>query len=58
MLLVSLRYPELCKIIVVLHVRYTFIATGVRFHVIEPELMSRFTVRFIDTIIGSWVRLG
>jgi len=54
MLVVSLRYSELCKIIVVLQVRDTFVAIGVGFHVI----ISRFTVSFIDTIDGCWVRLG
>jgi len=54
MLVVGLSYSELCKIIVILQVTDTFIAIGVRFHVI----MSRFTVSFIDTIDCSWVRLG
>jgi hypothetical protein len=40
MLVDSLMYPELYKIIV-LQVRYTFVAIGVRFNVIELELMSR-----------------
>jgi len=42
MLVVSLRYSELCKIIIVLQIGSTFVAIGVRFHVIELELMSRF----------------
>jgi len=34
------------------------IAIGIRFRVIELELVSRFTVSFIDTIDGSWVNGG
>jgi hypothetical protein len=58
MLVVSLKYSDLCKIIVVRQVRYTFVVTGVSFDVIEFELMSTLTVNFIDTLDGSLVRLS
>jgi hypothetical protein len=51
MLVVSLKYSDLCRIIV-LQVSYTFVATGVSFDVNEFELMSTLTVNFLDTLDG------